>query len=99
MKKSLYPVKIPATEEVFDLLLNHKNVKIERIISSDKITNKEYVQEQDEWVVLLKGHAKLDVDGKTMEMKEGDYLFIPSGQKHKASETKAGTVWLAVHIY
>lgn len=49
--------------------------------------------------MLLKGKAQLDLDGKMIEMKEGNYLFIHAGQKHKVLETQSGTVWLAVHIF
>ena len=85
--------------EIFTTLLEHKNIKIERIVSSDKISDKVYVQKQDEWVFLLKGKAKLDLDGKMIELKEGESLFIPSGKKHKVLQTQSGTVWLAVHIF
>jgi len=99
VKRNIFQTKTPEQGETFKLLLEHKNIKIERITSSDKIPDKVYEQKQDEWVLLLKGSAKLDLDGKMIEIKEGDTLFIPSGQKHKVLETKAGTVWLAVHIF
>ena len=92
-------MKAPTEGEIFDSLLNHKNVKIERIISSDKIQDKEYAQEQDEWVILLKGKATLNLAGDMHELNEGDYLFIPAKQKHKIVKTELGTVWLAVHIF
>lgn len=99
MKGNAYNANAPKRGEIFDTLLQHKNIKIERIFSSDKIPDKVYKQKQDEWVVLLKGHAKLDLDGKVVEMKAGDYLFIPSGQRHKVLKTKSGSVWLAIHIF
>lgn len=99
MKTGIFKMKTPKEGEIFDILLEHKNIKIERIVSSDEIPDKVYEQKQDEWVLLLKGSAKLELDGKVVEMREGDYLFIPSGQKHKVLETQPGTVWLAVHIF
>lgn len=96
---NIFKGKIPKEGEIFDSLLEHKNIKIERIISSGKKSDKIYIQEHDEWVLLLKGVAKLDIEGKEIEMKEGDYVFIPFGQKHRVLETKIGTVWLAIHIY
>lgn len=99
MKNNIYITKTPKEGERLDSLLNHKNVKIERIISSDKITDKEYVQEQDEWVILLKGQATLNVAGDLLSLSEGDYLFIPAGQKHRVLKTESSTVWLAVHIF
>ena len=97
--KNIFGIEEPNEGEIVDSLFNHKNIKIERIISSDKIPDKEYIQEQDEWVVLLKGKATLETGGNTHELREGDYLSIPSGQWHKVLKTQSGTVWLAVHIF
>ena len=47
----------PGTGERFDTLLSHKGLVIERIVSTSKIESQEYVQEQDEWVILLTGEA------------------------------------------
>ncbi|MBI4125561.1 MAG: cupin domain-containing protein [Deltaproteobacteria bacterium] len=91
--------RIPKEGETFDVLQKHKNVKIERIVSSYKVPNKVYVQKQDEWVVLLKGQAKLNMEGKIIELKEGDFLFIKSGRKHKVLKTEHGAMWLGVHIF
>ena len=99
MKNNIYNVNAPTGGELVDSLLSHKNIKIERIISSDKIQDKEYMQEQDEWVIVLKGKAMLDLVGNVHELSEGDYLFIPAKQKHKVLKTETDTVWLAVHIF
>ena len=92
-------MKKSKSAEIFTTLLEHKNIKIEQIVSSDKISDKVYVQKQDEWVFLVKGQAKLDLDGKVVTLEEGESLFIPSGKKHKVLQTQSGTVWLAVHIF
>lgn len=97
--KNSYSTATPKNGEIFKILLEHKNIKIEQIASSGKISDKVYKQKQDEWVLILKGSAKLDLDGKAVNMKDGDCLFIPSGQRHKVLETKSSTVWLAVHIF
>ena len=46
----------PLEGERFDVLLRHKGLTIERIVSSPRIAHERYVQAQDEWVVLLQGH-------------------------------------------
>ena len=92
-------VNIPEKGELFEEILKTKNILIERIISSDNIKEKEYLQEQDEWVILLRGEAKLEIKGETMLLKEGDYIFIPSNTPHKVLETSKGAIWLAVHIF
>lgn len=99
MRRNFFKTKIPKGGEIFDTLFKHKNVRIERIVSSDKIPEKIYRQKQDEWVLLLKGTATLDLRGKIVKMKKGDFLFIPSGCKHKVLKAQSGTVWLAVHIF
>jgi cupin 2 domain-containing protein len=89
----------PAAGERFDMLLNHKNLVIERIISSSVITPQESVQEQDEWVLLLQGEALLQVDGKPVALKAGDHLFLPAGLRHTVERASAGAMWLAVHLH
>ncbi len=100
MKNNLFEnLNVPEKGEIFETLLKCKNVVIERIISSDNVEPKEYIQEQDEWVILLKGKAILKIENETLELKEGDYIFIPKEKSHSVLETEKGTVWLAVHIY
>ncbi len=89
----------PVTEERFEPLLSHRNLVIERIISPALYTPHAYRQLQDEWVVLLQGHAVLSVAGETVELGAGDYLFLPAGLPHTVQQVSAGALWLAVHLY
>jgi hypothetical protein len=62
MMNSLFadlPVRLP--EELFSTLLDAANVRIERIFSHGHASTEDfcYDQEQHEWVVLLKGAARL----------------------------------------
>ena len=43
----------PPAGERLETLLRHKNLVIERIVSSSAITPKECIQPQDEWVLLV----------------------------------------------
>ncbi|MEN9657298.1 MAG: hypothetical protein RL571_763 [Pseudomonadota bacterium] len=88
----------PATGERFEPLHSQPGLLIERIISSPRIAHTEYIQPQDEWVLLLQGQAALDVAGKTVALQSGDYLFIPAHTPHTVLEVSDGAVWLAVHI-
>ncbi len=100
MKNNFFEnLNIPEEDENFETLLKCKNIIIERIVSSDNIKPKEYKQEQDEWVILMKGNAEIEVDGKKFILNEGDYIFIPSKTSHRVLKTEKGTIWLAVHIY
>lgn len=89
----------PATGERFDTLLSHRGLVIERIVSTSRIASQAYVQEQDEWVVLLQGEARLDVAGRELALRAGDYLFLPSRTPHTVLQVSDGALWLAVHLH
>jgi cupin 2 domain-containing protein len=89
----------PAKGERFDTLLSHQGLVIERIVSTSKIASKEYLQEQDEWVVLLTGDALLDVAGRKVPLRAGDYLFLPAHTPHTVLQVSDGALWLAVHLH
>lgn len=89
----------PPEGERFETLLAHAGLVIERIVSSSRIAAHTYAQEQDEWVVLLRGQAVLDVSGVQHSMMAGDHLFLPSGTPHAVVSVSAGALWIAVHRY
>jgi cupin 2 domain-containing protein len=89
----------PATGETFDVLLAHRNLVVERIVSSDGPKGATFEQPQDEWVLLIRGTAVLQVDGRRVELTAGDYLFIAAGVPHTVEETSGGALWLAVHLH
>jgi cupin 2 domain-containing protein len=94
----------PTPGEMFDLLLQTSDVKIERIVSWGHATpTGEWLDQQaDEWVLLVSGGAKLRIEGKSelLEIRPGDYLFLPARLRHRVewTEPTTPTVWLAVHI-
>jgi len=96
---NLFDYNIPQAGETFSILLEHKNIKINRIVSSDNIEPIEYTQEEDEWVVVLEGEAHLLLDNEEKVLHKGDTLFIPAKTSHTILKTKSGTLWLTVHIY
>jgi cupin 2 domain-containing protein len=85
--------------EEFRELVRVQNVVIEEIISSALPDAFEYRQPQDEWVVVLEGTARLDVDGTELTLAAGDWVLISAGKPHRVLDTEAGTRWLAVHIH
>lgn len=89
----------PAQGERFETLLSHRNLLIERIVSSARIEAVDYVQEQDEWVVLVRGQARMTVAGKAVELAAGDHLFLAAGTPHRVERTSDGALWLAVHLH
>ncbi|WP_265659070.1 cupin domain-containing protein [Francisella philomiragia] len=103
MKKciNLFDV-IPSTSnnEIFVDLLKNDNIHIEKIISYDQVTpiDEPYIQSHDEWVVVLKGMAKLRLDNNDYILDEGEHLFIPKNTKHWVTYTENPTIWLALHL-
>lgn len=90
---------LPAQGEHFTNLLHHRNLVIERIVSSCSISPHEYIQPQDEWVLLVWGEAVLRMNGEMLALKQGDYLFIPAGVPHSVEHASDGAMWLAVHLH
>ena len=95
---NIFDYTTPKTNETFTTLLEHKNVKINRIISSSDVKPIEYIQEENEWLVLLEGEATLLIDGESKVLSKGETLFIPAKVPHTVMKTSHGTVWLTVHI-
>jgi cupin 2 domain-containing protein len=93
------PSNLP--DELFTTLLETANVRIERIVSHGHVSPADfwYDQPQHEWVVVLKGAARLRFEDALIEMKPGDFMNIPAHQKHRVEWTTPDepTIWLAVH--
>ena len=93
------PESIPT--EQFQSLLESGAIKIERILSKGHSTppNQWYDQEQDEWVLVLRGAGIIAYeDGSTIHLKVGDYLHIPARCKHRVKWTEPNqeTIWLVI---
>jgi cupin 2 domain-containing protein len=89
--------------EVFTPLLERSGVRIERIVSHGQATPEDapFVQDADEWVVVLRGSAGLRIEGRAeVALVPGDHVFIPGGARHWVTWTDpdAPTLWLAVHL-
>ena len=95
---NLYNYTIPKSGEDFTKLLDTPKVKIVRIASSDTPPDTLYMQEEDEWVVVLEGEATLEIDGKEKILQRGDHCLIPAKTPHRVLKTTQATLWLAVHI-
>jgi cupin 2 domain-containing protein len=89
----------PPIGERFETILRHRNLVVERIVSSAAIEPREYVQEQDEWVVLVRGEATLRVGGEAVTLHAGDHIFLPAGTPHTVERASEGALWLAVHLH
>ena len=96
---NIYDYLSPQNGETFTALLEHKNIKINRIVSSANVEPIEYNQEEDEWLVLLEGEATLLIENEEKILTKGETLFIPAKVPHTVMKTSRGTVWLTVHIF
>lgn len=94
------PQSLP--QELVDLLVDHPQVRIERIVSTGHASREGYWydQHEHEWVVLLQGAAELqwDDDPQPTRLRPGDHVLIPAHRKHRVRWTtpEQPTVWLAV---
>jgi len=88
-------------EEIFTTLLQTPGVHIERIVSHGHQSPDGfwYDEPTGEWVIVLKGAAKIDFEGGMVEMGPGDFIDIPAHRKHRVAWTTPDepTIWLAVH--
>jgi cupin 2 domain-containing protein len=92
------PQNLP--KELIQILVRADDVRIERIISHGHASPADfwYDQAQHEWVVVLKGAARLQFEDGMVEMKPGDFINIPAFKKHRVDWTTPDepTVWLGV---
>ena len=94
------PASLP--EELFEDIVKTDSMRIERIVSRGHTTpnNEWYDQEESEWVMVVKGSARILFEDGMYEvsMEAGDHINIPAHQRHRVSWTDPSqdTVWLAV---
>jgi len=88
---------------IFCYLNLQRWVKVERIVSLGHSSpdNEWYDQEENEWVILVKGSAGLLFEGneEVNVLESGDYINIPSHTRHRVEWTDPDTetVWLVIH--
>lgn len=95
--------QIPETlaQEHFLTLCENRTVTIERIVSRSHSSPPGfwYDQNDDEWVIVLRGDAVLEFEGgELIQMNAGDHLLIPGHVRHRVNKTGPDTVWLAVRM-
>jgi cupin 2 domain-containing protein len=91
-------------DEAVDTLLAGPHVRIERIVSTGQATpeGEWYDQDDDEWVLLVSGAARLKIEGEERDrsLQPGDWLLLPAHCRHRVTwmEAEPATVWLAIHL-
>jgi cupin 2 domain-containing protein len=102
LKKNIFdniPSNIP--EEIIESLMDSDGIKVERIISKGHVSPKDfwYDQDKNEFVILLKGIAKLLFENdEQITLSAGDYISIPAHKKHRVEWTdpETETIWFAI---
>jgi cupin 2 domain-containing protein len=92
------PSDIP--DELIGTLLRAETIRIVRIVSCGQASPPAfwYDQPENEWVVVLRGAARLRFEDDVIELEPGDYVNIPAHKRHRVDWTTPDepTVWLAV---
>jgi cupin 2 domain-containing protein len=87
-------------DELITTLLEAANIRIEWIVSHGQASPEGfwYDQDQHEWVIVLKGAARIRFEDGIVEMKPGNFINIPAHQKHRVEWTMPDgpTIWLPV---
>ena len=98
--------RIPASSanEASEALLKADGVRVERIVSYGQSSPPGfwYDQKEAEWVLVLRGRARLTIEGEGQdrELGSGDSLFLPAHCRHRVAWTQPDepTVWLTIFI-
>ena len=94
----------PGTEEHVEVLLERPGVRLERIVSHGQASPPGYWYDQDEgeWVLVLRGQARLRLEGEAEDrlLGPGDHLYLAPHVRHRVAWTTPDepTVWLALFI-
>ena len=92
------PSNLP--EELIETLIQSDGVRIERIVSHGHASPEGFWYDQDEheWVMVLQGAARLQLEDRTIDLGPGDHINLPAHTKHRVEWTTNDqpTIWLAV---
>ena len=94
----------PLTKERVQRLATGAGVRVERIVSTGQSSPEGhwYDQDEDELVVLLRGSAALEIEGREglVELEPGAWTLLPARCRHRVARTapEEPTVWLAIHF-
>lgn len=77
--------------EVANDIMSARGIQLERIVSHGQTSPPDFCYDQDkaEWVMVLRGSARLAIEGETEEraLGEGDAVFLPAHCRHRVAWT------------
>ncbi len=82
--------------EIEETIFENDQVKIIRICSLNQATDF-YDQDQLEIVKIVRGRARLEIEGEVLDLKEGDILPIHPHQIHRVL-SQDHAVWLCIFL-
>jgi cupin 2 domain-containing protein len=90
------------SDEFLETICTGGQMRIERIVSRGHKSepNFWYDQQDNEWVIVLKGAARIEfAGGREILLTAGAYANIPAHKRHRVAwtDTEDETIWLAVH--
>lgn len=94
------PADLP--EELIETLVESEYLRLERIVSRAHSSpdNFWYEQQQNEWVMVVQGSARLQFADKQqeLELNAGDHLVIQAGERHRVNWTsqEPECIWLCL---
>lgn len=95
-KRNIYEIEgieFPAGRRTRVMIGLNGAVKGDKICQGFVVLNKnggyipEHEHENVESYTILRGEGEITVNGETEHVKEGDFVFIPSGAKHSLTNT------------
>ncbi|MFA5215428.1 cupin domain-containing protein [Sulfuricurvum sp.] len=97
---NIYEIEEPERgKETFLLLHQTPTLKIEAIRSRLSVAGVIYDQNEDEWVVLVRGSATMEIQGVKHALKEGDSVFLARHTRHQVLSTSDDAVWIGVFSF
>jgi cupin 2 domain-containing protein len=87
-------------QEIEKVLFENNQIKIKEIQSLGVASapNFFYKQQDDEYVLIKKGIATLEIEGKLVDLKEGDHLLIKKNISHRVNFTSQDCIWYCIFI-
>lgn len=94
---NIYEIAEPSkNSETFFIVHQTPTLKIEAIRSRLFTPGDVYDQEEDEWVLLVRGEARLQIQNDEFLLRAGNSLFLPRHTLHRVLSTSDDALWIAV---
>jgi cupin 2 domain-containing protein len=86
----------PAVGERVSRIAESHDLVVEEIVAGRFDVPVDYLQDHDEWVLLVAGAALLEVDGEPLRLAPSDWAMLPAGTPHRLVSSEPGTHWVTI---